>query len=321
MITASSARRASRVVLLMVLTGLALLAARRLSPMRVIAELAVARPHWIVLALVCYLAILPLWALQWRLLAPSSPRPALARMLGVVAMTSTVLNTTPLLVGEAAGVYFLVTEAGFARAAALSVLAMDQLLVGLAKIVVIGVAAATAALPVWMERGALALLGGVGALLFGLVVVASRSDHLARLASRLLPARGARLLVLVGEALAPLRSVGRGGGALALALAKKLVEVGAIMCVARAFGVEVSAANAVLVLAALNLATLLPIVPGNVGVYEAAVVLAYTQVGVGAERALGIAVVQHACYFAAVALPGYRWLARGTAARNSTAAA
>jgi hypothetical protein len=242
-------------------------------------------------------------------------------MLGVVARTSTVLNTTPLLVGEAAGVYFLVTEAGFARAAALSVLAMDQLLVGLAKIVVIGVAAATAALPEWMERGALALLGGVGALLFGLVVVASRSDHLARLASRLLPARGARLLVSVGEALAPLRSVGRGGGALALALAKKLVEVGAIMCVARAFGVEVSAANAVLVLAALNLATLLPIVPGNVGVYEAAVVLAYTQVGVGAERALGIAVVQHACYFAAVALPGYRWLARGTAARNSTAAA
>jgi uncharacterized membrane protein YbhN (UPF0104 family) len=242
-------------------------------------------------------------------------------MLGVVAKTSTVLNTTPLLVGEAAGIFFLVSDAGLGRAAALSVLAMDQLLVGLAKLVVLGVAASTAALPPWMERGAQGLLGGVGALFFGLLVVAWRSDHLAQLAARLLPVRGARLLVSSGEALAPVRSLSRGGGALVIALAKKVVEVGAMMCVARAFGVVLPVTGAILVLAVLNLATLLPIVPGNIGVYEAAVVLAYSRLGVDAERALGIAVVQHACYFAALALPGYRWLARGAAARNSAAAA
>ena len=321
MISAAAGRRVVRGLALTVVAALVVIAARRLSIARVLAELAVARPQWIVLALLCYLAILPLWALQWRVLSPSSSRPDFAPMLGVIAMTSTVLNTTPLLVGEAAGVLFLVTETGLTRAAALSVLAMDQLLVGLAKVVVLGTAAAVATLPAWMERGALALLGGVAALCLGTLGVAWRSDHLAQLTSRLLPARGVRVLLAVGEALAPLRSPSRGGGALLLALAKKAVEAAAILCVARAFSVELSVGGAILVLAALNLATLLPIVPGNVGVYEAAVVLAYSQLGVGAERALGIAIVQHACFFLALALPGYRWLARAGVSRNSAAAA
>ncbi len=321
MTTPGRARLTVRVVALLVLTILVVVAAQRLSLARVAAELAVAHPWWIVLALIAYLAILPLWAVQWYLLAPASPRPAPRRMLGVIAMTSTVLNTTPLLVGEAAGIFFLVTEAGLARAAALSVLAMDQLLVGLAKVALLGAATATATLPFWMERGAQALLAGVGALFAVLLVVAWRTDHLARLASTLLPARGARLIASVGDALAPIRSPSRGGGALALALVKKLAEVVAILCVARAFGVDLPVAGAILVLAMLSLATLLPIVPGNVGVYEGAVVLAYSHLGVGAERALGIAMVQHACYFAALALPGYRWLARGAAARRSAAAA
>jgi glycosyltransferase 2 family protein len=56
--------------------------------------------------------------------------------------------------------------------------------------------------------------------------------------------------------------------------------------------------------------TLLPLVPGNVGVFEAAVVLALTRFGVGPEQALGVAVVQHLCYFVALALPGLLAAAR-----------
>jgi len=43
------------------------------------------------------------------------------------------------------------------------------------------------------------------------------------------------------------------------------------------------------------------------------------QLGVPTERALGMAVVQHACYFVALALPGYRWLA-SSASRSAAAA-
>jgi uncharacterized membrane protein YbhN (UPF0104 family) len=136
------------------------------------------------------------------------------------------------------------------------------------------------------------------------------------------PFRAARLVASVGAALAPIRSPTRSAGALALALAKTLAEAAAILCVQRAFGVALAPESALVILAAINLATLLPLVPGNLGVYEAAVVLAYSHLGVPAERALGIAVVQHACCFVALALPGYRWLARAVSLppRRSAAA-
>ena len=315
------ARWMMRVVALAVVMALLVIALRRLSIARVLSELAVVQPVWIALALLCFVAILPLWALQWRMLAGSTRVPRLRTMLGVVAMTSTVLNTAPMLVGEAAGVYFLIVEAGLARGAALSVLAMDQLFVGVAKVFVLATAATLVALPTWMARGAQGLVVAVALLSAGLVVVAWRAESLSTLAARWVPARVARLVLTVGTALAPVRSPGRSAGALGLALAKKLAEVLAILCVQRAFGVELSLGSAVLVLAATNLATLLPVVPGNVGVYEAAVVLAYSRFGISAERALGIAVVQHACFFVALALPGYRWLTRSVATRAPEAAA
>ncbi|HET7188134.1 MAG TPA: lysylphosphatidylglycerol synthase transmembrane domain-containing protein [Gemmatimonadaceae bacterium] len=314
------ARWVMRVVALVVVTALLVTAARRLSFSRVLAELVVVQPLWMALALLCFVSILPLWALQWRLLATSTRTPRLRTMLGVVAMTSTVLNTAPMLVGEAAGVYFLIVEAGLARGAALSVLAMDQLFVGVAKVFVLATAATLVVLPMWMARGAQALVVAVALLSASLVVVAWRAEPLSKRASRWIPARLARLILTVGRALEPVRSPTRSTGALALALAKKLAEVLAILCVQRAFGVELSLGSAVLVLAATNLATLLPIVPGNIGVYEAAVVLAYSSFGISAERALGIAVVQHACFFVALALPGYRWLARSAATRAPEAA-
>ena len=319
--TGAGRRRLASLVALAVVTALIVLAIRRLSLARVLAELGAARPLWIALAIVCFAAILPLWALQWRLLAPSRPRIAFPTMLGVVAMTSTVLNTTPLLVGEAAGVYFLVTRAMLARAAALSVLAMDQLFVGVAKLCVLSAAAAIVVLPAWMASGALALLVVVVALMAGLVTLAWRGEAVSAAAARWLPSRVARLGAAVGAALAPIRSPSRSGGALALALAKKTAEALAILCMQRAFGLELPVASALVILGAVNLATLLPVVPGNVGVYEAAVVVGYSYFGVTPERALGIAVVQHACFFLALALPGYRWLGRGALTRSSAAAA
>jgi uncharacterized membrane protein YbhN (UPF0104 family) len=319
-VSRARARGAARLLALLLLVGLFALAARRLDLARVMAELAQIRPVWLALAIVCYVAILPLWALQWSLLAPADPRPPVARMLGVVAMTSSVLNTTPLLVGEAAGIFFLVTRAALERGAALSVLAMDQLLVGIAKVCVLMLAAWTNDLPAWMEHGRTTLGVAVGALLLLLVGIAWRADALSRLAARALPSRVTQLIGAAGAALAPLRSPTRGGGALLLAFAKKIAELAAIICIQHAFGISLPLSSALLVLAALNLATLLPIVPGNVGIYEAAVVLAYGWLGVNAERALGLAVVQHACYFAALALPGYRWLARVAVPRSPAAA-
>lgn len=311
-------RFAARAVSIVVLGTLLVVAMRRFDLSQVVSNLATARPMWVVLAVACFLSILPLWALEWCILAPRDGRPLFIRMLGVIAMTSSVLNTTPMLVGEAAAVVFLVTRADLARAAALSVLAMDQLVLGIAKVSLLVLATWLLALPLWMERGLRGLGLGVALLLVALLAVAWGERTVTRVAARL-PERAGRALHAVAAALAPLRSPWRGGSALALALLKKVAEILAIVCIQRAFGVALPLSSAVLVLAALNLATLLPVVPGNVGVYEAVTVLAYGYMGVDAERALGMALVQHACYFTALALPGYGWFARGVRSRSAAA--
>jgi len=311
-------RTATRAVAVAVLGTLLVIAIRRFDVAHVATVLATVRPAWVALAVTCYVSILPLWALQWCVLAPRDGRPLFMRMLGVIAMYSSVLNTTPLLVGEAAAVVFLVSRGGLSRAAALSLLAMDQLVLGIAKVGVLVLATWLLVLPLWMERGLRSLSAMVALLLVALLAMAWGDRTVTRVASRL-PDRAGRALHAVAGALAPLRSPWRGGGALALALLKKLAEILAIVCIQRAFGVELPLSSAVLVLAALNLATLIPVVPGNVGVYEAATVLAYGYLGIDAERALGMALVQHACYFAALALPGYGWLARGVRSRSAAA--
>jgi uncharacterized membrane protein YbhN (UPF0104 family) len=300
----SSARRVAHALVVALLALAFAVALVRIDLGRAAAALAGARPEWLALAVSCYLAILLLWGWQWHLLAPRRTGGSVRDMLRVVAATSSVLNTVPMLAGEAAGVAFLVTIAGLGRGAALSVLAMDQLLVGVAKLGVVTAAALWAPLPDWMTHGLLALVGGVSLLGVLLLLVAWGPQGAGRRVAPPLPPSLAHALVVLRPALAPLRSPRRGGGALALAVLKKLVEMVAIVCVQRAFGLDLPFGSAVLALAALNLATLLPIVPGNVGVYEAAVVFAYTSLGVSAERALAVALVQHLCYFLAFAGPG-----------------
>lgn len=312
-----TAWRVARWAAFLVLAVLFMLTLRHIDLGLAWAELGAVRPGWLLASILCYVAILPLWALQWHLLAPPSPALTRRRMLEVVAMTSSVLNTTPMLVGEATGIVLLVAHAGLARGAALSVLAMDQLLVGIAKLCVLASATLMLPLPAWMSRALLSLVIAVAALLMGLALASWRHADLTRISDRFLPTRLRGALANFGPALAPLRSVKLGGGALLLAFAKKLAEIVAILCVQRAFGLALPIGSAVLVLACLNLATLLPLTPGNVGIYEAAVVVAYGWLGIPAERALGIAVVQHLAYFVALALPGY-WSLAGTRRRVAT---
>ena len=302
-------RRIAWALSCLVLVALLVFAAQQLDLARVFVELRAARPSWLLAATACYALLLPLWAMQWHILSPRATRNTLAQMLGVVAITSSTLNTTVLLLGEATGVVLLVARIGLERSAALSVLAMDQLLVGLAKLTVLITAAWLLVLPPWMLQGITGLSAGVAALLVGTVVAAWHYDAIAARADALLPPRASNALRTMGRTLAPLRSPVRGGSALALALAKKLVEIGAILCVQQAFGVSVPISASVLILAALGIATMLPLAPANIGVYEGVVAVVYTRLGIPAEQAVGMAMVQHACYLAAVALPGFGWLA------------
>jgi uncharacterized membrane protein YbhN (UPF0104 family) len=184
---------------------------------------------------------------------------------------------------------------------------MDQLLAGLVKLVVLASAGLLVPLPAWLRTGVLTLVAGVGLMLAVFVPLAHRW-HAIRLSmlARPTPFRSfIAHLASWGEHFDAIRETRRAWRVALLALGKKFIELLAIIAVQMAFGLAPSLSAGVLVLAALAIATMIPVAPANLGVYEAMVFAAYRYMGVPAETALGLAVVQHICFLLPTLATGY----------------
>lgn len=268
-------------------------------------ELSRVAPAWVLAAVALNFLILPLWALEWTVLVPRI-RVGFRRMFEIVALTAAVLNSVPMLAGEVSAVALLMTRAGLSRGAALSVLAMDQLLVAFAKGGVLALAACLSPLPAWVRGGLLSL---VAIFVVAFIVLALLAHRWERVSERLRSTSGPLTLlgdaVRWGEHLETLRDGQRTATVALLAAAKKFAEILAVVAIQLAFGLEPSFGHAVVVVAALALSTLVPIAPANLGVYEATVFGVYRFLGMPAETALGIALVQHLCFLLPSLAPGY----------------
>lgn len=288
------------------LTAALYIAGRGLPWGSALGALADVSPTLVGLAVALNFAILPLWMLEWMLLKPRQANIRAAQMFEIVTMTASVHNVVPFLAGEAAAVGLLI-NAGVQRGGAISVLAMDQLLVGIAKLAALSIAALTAPIPVWLKAGVLTLVAGVAALFlvllllahFGTVISAQLREKQSR--GRELVARLAGL----GAHLSALREPWLASRVIALGLSKKALELSAIVAIQAAFGLEPSFAAAILVLAALAVTTSLPVAPGHLGVYEATVYATYRYLGVEADAALGVAIVQHLAFLLPMIATGY----------------
>ena len=307
-------------VIWLALTIAIVVAARRLPWDRTLSLLTSVNIAWVAAAIAAHVLILPLWALEWKILAPASARVPLTRMWDVVTISAAVLNTIPFLAGEAAAVAMLIERAGLTRGAAASVLAMDQLLVAFAKLMVIASAAFVAPLPPWLQTGVVSLSIAFVMLFATMMLLAhfwaDGRERLLRVSgqARHVTAR----LVAWGIHLEPLRDPQRALAVMGLASAKKAAELAAIIAVQVAFGMNPSVASALLVLAALAITTLLPIAPANLGVYEGTVYGTYRVLGVTPEIALGLAIVQHLCFLLPPIVIGYGMLTwRELAPRSS----
>jgi uncharacterized protein (TIRG00374 family) len=284
-----------------------LIAAPRLPWARAWDEIRRAQVSWLLAATALNFAILPLWAMEWRLLAPRGARSTFRAMFGVVAVTSSVLNTIPFFAGEAFGVGLLMARGGLPRGAALSVLAMDQLLVGVGKVAVVAIAALVAPLPDWLRAGVLTLVTGVCALGLAVLLLAHGWERARGWLSRASSAPAGLLARVVswGRHFDAMREPGVAALLVTLALTKKLAELAAIVAVQGAFGLDLSLSTAILVLAALSVTTLLPVSPANLGVYEATVYSIYRFLGFDDATAFGIALLQHTVFLVAGLVPGY----------------
>ena len=274
--------RWARVGAWLVATALIVLLARSVDPRRALRVIEHTELGWLIVAVAGNLMIQPFGALQWRSLLPDGVDVAFSRMLRLFSLTSVANNTTPSLVGHATGAVLLANEPGVGKAGALSVVALDQICVGVAKVVVIGSAATMLPLPSWMKQGFAGLVLAVVMLLAVAIIVAARTPYLAVLRQP--------------------RRVLRG---VALALCVKAAEGSAIAAVQVAFGLEVTLSSVLAVLAASALGSVVPIAPANIGTYEAASFGAYRFLGLNADAALGIAVVQHVCQLLPAVGAGY----------------
>jgi glycosyltransferase 2 family protein len=273
----------------LVATGLLAASFRAMGWERTVDVLRRASVPWLAAAALANLSLIALWAWQSLVLLPPEVRVGFRRMLGVTALATTATNTAPPLLGKAAGVALLAERGGVGGAVALSLLAQHQVVEGVAKVVMILVAARVAPLAPWMRDALVALTSGVVVLALALVVIARRSARW-------------------GAALSALRSPRRLALGLAIALGMKGTEALAWLAVERAFGASPAPGSPFLALAAVNLASSVGVSPGNLGVYEAAGTLAYRSLGVPGDVALALAVAGHACYL--LPLAGAGWARR-----------
>jgi uncharacterized membrane protein YbhN (UPF0104 family) len=280
-----------------VATGLFAICARRVEWQRVFDAMAMTRPSWIMLGAIANIAILLWWAAFWQAILPrAEERVSYRRMFEIVASASALMNTVPFGGGHASSLVLLARRGGVSRRGALSVLALDQLGEGMTKALLFLLVAFIAPLPLWMRAGVTTVSVAVGAW-FIVLMVASR---------------WARELDL-------LRSPRRSVGAWTLVIAMKGAEALAIAAVQRGFGIEISVSGTLLVLAAVLLGTMVPVAPGNLGTYEASAFVAYRYLGVGADQALALAIVQHICFMLPSVGAGYLVLSANAFSRDAIA--
>jgi uncharacterized protein (TIRG00374 family) len=139
----------------------------------------------------------------------------------------------------------------------------------------------TAKIPHWAATS-LYLFVGIGATLFAVAMAGAKTHHRARFED--MDKKVHQLLTMARTGLGVLRAPLPAIGAALLQMLGWSFQLGAIYVAMRAFGIHESLPAAALVLALMNVATVFPLWPGNVGLVQAAVALPLVSYGVAKAR-------------------------------------
>ena len=158
-------------------------------------------------------------------------------------------------------------------------LAAEQIVLAAALVLVAAASTvASSSAPVWV----LATLAAMSA---AVVVLAASAARLERVATRLPGRAGPIAADALAHARAAFSGRDRGLGALGLGIASWAFQIAGIVFTLQAFGLPHSIQAASAVFVASTLVGIVPLVPGNVGVFSAAVAAALAPFGVGAAEA------------------------------------
>ncbi|MAX17796.1 MAG: hypothetical protein CMH73_06455 [Nitrospina sp.] len=269
-------------------------------------ELLKADPIWLFLAILFNACILGFWASLWRLLLPGNISVSFSRIFQANSFMSTSCNTIPFPGGHAIGVMALARRAEVGHTVALSVLALDQLMEGFAKIFVLTLVAIFVPLPHRMAQAIIVFVVLIG--LFALIMfyLAHKKPSAPENKETIsFPVKLKNFVSCWSVHLEVLRDFRVFILGLLLALVMMFTQTLGIWAVQKSLGLDLPIWSPILVMGALNLATVLPITPGNFGVYEGTAFLAYQFCGLAPELAFSLALLQHICFLVPMAGTGY----------------
>ncbi len=261
---------------------------------------------WVTLAVCVNLCGLPFWALAMRQFIPTGePRP-FWRLTEVLAIAVAAIQIFSVLGGGATAFYLFRRRIGLSIGAIVSVITLEQITTGLVKALVVGLAVLSAAAPAPLRMAGASLLAVVGVAFLALLWAAHSRGAVQLFAQRFsgLPSRLLAHFADWTEHLEALRRPARFLGGVGFTICRRIMETTAILCIQKAAGIPVSIELALFVIAAIMLATIIPGPPGNLGYYEAVVVVAYGWGGISAETAVAAALLQHLAFLLAALTPG-----------------
>ena len=192
---------------------------------------------------------------------------------------------------------------------ALSILALDQMLEGIVKVIVMTLAASFSPLPEQMQMGIqlfiilIVIFAGI------MFYAAHKNPEIKNLEEKTSPSMSDNVKEFVAQwvdHLELLRDYRIFCLGLFLSLVMMALQTLGIWAAQKSLGQEFPLWTTILVMAALNLAMIFPITPGNFGVYETTAFLIYTFSGLSPEIALSLAFLQHICFL--IPMAGTGWL-------------
>jgi len=267
---------------------------------------------WITFALGLNLASVLARSLAWRLTidqALDPPRPRFDRVFAGFSIGLLANAVLPGRIGELARVAVLRRHLPHGRGtsgALVGTVFAHRLFDLFPALLLVAYVLSTAKIPGWAVTS-LVLVSAIGVLLFTAAVIGARRRHRPALESAR-PVR--RLLAMARQGLSVLRSPLPALGAILLQSSGWLLQLLAVYVAMRAFGVHAPLPAAGLVLLLMNVATIFPLWPGNVGLLQAAVALPLVQYGVAYSTGFAYAIVLQAVEMSVGVGVGLLFLAR-----------
>lgn len=273
-----------------------------------------ARWEWVGVACVTNLLYTLARAWRWQVLLHStSERLSFAPALAIASVGQLVNAFLPTRVGEIARGYVAGRGAAAGSAAVLGTIVVEKLLDAILLALTLAALGTALHLPAWLRSAGLTFLWSLVVLCL-LVGLTSFGRHwLLRLADRL--SGRLRRLALGGIAgLSVLRSGSTLSAGLIITSLTWVLAASTNWFLFMAFGLPPSAATALVILVAVFLGSLIRIVPGQLGVFHYATILALAAFGVGQEAAIPYVLVLHLLVYATIIILGVAslwWLGLG----------